>query len=190
MLPDQDAVVAITAGVKDMQGVLNLVWDKLLPALKSAPLAADDDAAKKLAGTLKGLTLRLPTGKGAPAEVMGKTYTFPTNEGKIESITLEAGKDGATTLVTRVGGAERRIECGRGSWEKGRAAWGRLPEQPAGAAGAWTLDDTFTAKVCFTETPFVATVRLKFTGKEVRYESEFNVGFGPTKDAALVGKAE
>ena len=37
VLPEQDAVIAITAGVKDMQAVLNLVWDKLLPALKTSP---------------------------------------------------------------------------------------------------------------------------------------------------------
>src|SRR5262245_43043714 len=31
VLPEQDAVIAITSGVRDMQAVLNLVWDKLLP---------------------------------------------------------------------------------------------------------------------------------------------------------------
>ena len=64
-----------------------------------------------------------------------------------------------------------------------------MPEQPAAAGGAWTADDTFTARVCFVETPFVVTVRLKLTADEVRLESESNVGFGPTKEAALVGKA-
>ena len=39
VLPEQDAVIAITSGVKDMQAVLNLVWDKLLPAMKPSPLA-------------------------------------------------------------------------------------------------------------------------------------------------------
>ena len=33
VLPEQDAVVAITSGVRDMQAVMNLVWDKLLPAM-------------------------------------------------------------------------------------------------------------------------------------------------------------
>ncbi|HEY1189508.1 MAG TPA: serine hydrolase [Gemmata sp.] len=188
VLPEQDAVVAITAGVRDMQAVLNLVWDKLLPALKPAPLAADEDAARKLAATLKGLAIRAPAGKGTVAKVAGKKYTFPENVGKLEALALETDKTGDATLVLRVAGAERRIACGSGVWKKGRAAWGGLPEQPVGAAGAWTADDTFTAKVCFTETPFVATVRLTFTGTEVRVGSEFNVGFGPTKELALIGK--
>ena len=38
VIPEQDAVVAITSGVRDMQKVMNLVWDKLLPAMKSGRL--------------------------------------------------------------------------------------------------------------------------------------------------------
>jgi hypothetical protein len=57
-------------------------------------------------------------------------------------------------------------------------------------AGAWIADGTFTAKICFCETPFVATVRLKFTGNEVHCKLERNVGFSPAKAAPLVGKAE
>ncbi len=190
VLPEQDAVIAITSGVRDMQAVLNLVWDRLLPAMKSAPLPPDEEARAKLERTLKGLSLRQPVASGTPPKVTGKKYTFPANDRKVESIALEGGADGAVTLVARVGGAERKIACGRGAWQRGRAAWGRVPEQPAAASGAWTADDTFTAKVCFYETPFVATVRLKFSGDEVHLDSEWNVGFGPTKDARLVGKAE
>src|SRR5262249_2958918 len=80
VLPDQDAVIAITAGVRDLQAVLNLVWDKLLPALKPSALPLDEAAAKKLAGTLKALTLRLPEAKGTPAKVAGKKFVFPAND--------------------------------------------------------------------------------------------------------------
>jgi hypothetical protein len=191
VLPEQDAVIAITSGVRDMQSVLNLVWDKLLPALKPSPLAADEVGRQKLERTLKGLSLRTQDGEGLPTKVAGKKYVFPTNDRKLESITLESsGKDGVVTLVTRADGVERRIACSRGAWHKGRAAWGRLAEQPAAASGAWGGDDTFTAKICFYETPFTVTVRLKFTGEEVRCESEANVGFGPTRDAALVGMTQ
>ncbi len=192
VLPEQDAVVVITSGVKDMQGVLNLVWDKLLPAMQSAaPLAADEEADKKLEQTLKGLSLRLPKGDGASAKALGKTFVFPANPHKLEAITLESGgKDGALTLVTRFDGVEGRILCGRDKWQKGRAAWGPLAEQPAAAAGAWTDDDTFTVKLCFYETPFVVTIHLKLSGEELRYSAEANVGLGPTKEAPLVGKAK
>ncbi len=47
-----------------------------------------------------------------------------------------------------------------------------------------------TAKLCFYETPFTITVRLRFSGKELQFSSQANVGFGSTKEPQLVGKAE
>ena len=41
VMPDQDAVVAITADTGNMQGELNAIWDYLLPAFQAAPIAAD-----------------------------------------------------------------------------------------------------------------------------------------------------
>src|SRR5205814_2212178 len=130
IFPEQDAVVAITAGVRDMQSVLNLVWDKLLPGLTPAALPPDDAARAKLAGTLKGLTIRVPEGPGTTLKVVGKTFTFPANDRKLESVAVVAGPDRAVTLVTRIDGTDRRIVCGSGKWAAGKAAWGRLPEQP------------------------------------------------------------
>jgi CubicO group peptidase (beta-lactamase class C family) len=191
VLPEQDAVIAITSGVRDMQPVLNLLWDKLLPALKASALDPDNAARKKLEYRLKGLSLRPLRNSGTPPKVLGKKYVFPANDRKLESITIEnEDKDGDVTLVARFNGVDRRIACGRGAWRKGRAAWGRFPEQAAAAAGGWNGDDTFTAKLCFYETPFILTIRLNFSGKEVRYQTESNVGFGPARDSELVGKAE
>jgi len=159
--------------------------------MKSSSLAPDEKARKKLEDTLKGLSLHPQEGSSSPAMVSGKKFVFPANKGKLEAITLASdGKDGAVTMVARFDGVERRIVCGRGAWQKGRTAWGPFPEQPVAASGAWTEGDTFTAKLCFYETPFTITVRLKLSGEELRYNAEPNVGFGPLKQPQLVGKAE
>jgi CubicO group peptidase (beta-lactamase class C family) len=193
VLPGQDAVVAITAGVRDMQAVLNLVWDRLLPGMRPAPLAADERARERLQRRLKGLALRPQEGAASAAsaaKVWGRKYEFPANGQKLEAVTLEGGgKDGTVTLVARFNGAEQRIDCGRGAWRKGKGAWGQLPLQPVAGSGAWTGDDTFAVKLCFYETPFIFTARLKFSGDEVRCDVESNVGFWPLKQAPLVGKA-
>ncbi len=191
VLPEQDAVIAITSGVKDMQAVLNLIWDKLLPALKPSPLSSDEATQQRLEHTLKNLGLHPAEGSGSPAQVLHRKYVFAANEHKLEAITLEStGHDGIVTLVARFDGVERRIACGRGTWQRGRMGWALLPEQPAAASGAWTKDDTFAVKLCFYETPFIATIRLKFAGPELQYDGELNVGFGPTKAPRLTGKAE
>lgn len=56
VLPEQDAVVAITANTRDMQGQLNVVWDELLPAFQAEALpenAAEQTKLKELCGQLE-----------------------------------------------------------------------------------------------------------------------------------------
>ncbi len=189
VLPEQDAVIAITSGVRDMQAILNLVWEKLLPAMKPSALASDDEAGQRLQQKLKGLTVRLPESNGEHTKISVRKYLFPANDLKLEAMTLEQDAvDGHETLITRVDGAEQRIVCGRGKWHQGQAAWGPLSQQLSGTAGGWT-NETFTAKICFYETPFIVTLRLKFSGNDVTLNSETNVGFGRTKQPELVGKS-
>jgi CubicO group peptidase (beta-lactamase class C family) len=37
VIPELDAVVAITSGVRNMQSVMDLVWEKLLPTMRASP---------------------------------------------------------------------------------------------------------------------------------------------------------
>ena len=57
VLPEQDAVIAITADTKDMQAELNVVWDKLLPAFHSAALPPNADEEGQLRSTLAKLAV-------------------------------------------------------------------------------------------------------------------------------------
>jgi hypothetical protein len=65
-----------------------------------------------------------------------------------------------------------------------------LPEQPVAASGAWTADDTFAARLCFYETPFIVTVQFALSGDELRCTAESNVGPGSMKEPPLVGVAK
>ena len=69
VLPEQDAVVAITADTKDMQAELNVVWDNLLPAFQKSPLPENAEEQAKLQEALASVavpaahtpnTLKLP----------------------------------------------------------------------------------------------------------------------------------
>jgi CubicO group peptidase (beta-lactamase class C family)/predicted neuraminidase len=75
VLPAQDAVVAITADTNDMQGQLNLVWDKLLPGLRDKALPEDKAEQEKLRQALAGLKARSkPAGKPADAAAAGPLH--------------------------------------------------------------------------------------------------------------------
>jgi CubicO group peptidase (beta-lactamase class C family)/sugar lactone lactonase YvrE len=84
VLPEQDAVIAITANTRDMQAQLNVVWDKLLPAFQSSALPANAEESAKLKETFAKLavpanhvelTLRPPGAVNASDKKPGATST-------------------------------------------------------------------------------------------------------------------
>jgi hypothetical protein len=194
VMPDQDAVVAITSGVRDMQAVLNLAWEHLLPGMKTAPLPADAATQAHVTKKMASLSLPPPSGKATSPtarRVSGRTYELPKNDDGLEAIAVDLGKE--PTLVVRSDGQEYRVPFGMGAWRRG----GRLPmgrsrlqenaTSPVAAAGAWADDDTLAVKACFHETPFCAALSLRFAGDALVLDREMNVGFGPTKRPTIVG---
>jgi CubicO group peptidase (beta-lactamase class C family) len=193
VMPEHDAVVAITSGVRDMQAVMNLVWDRLLAEMHPEPLPPASADREQLTSKLASLSLPAPSGSATSslaAEISGRTWTFPENEQKLEALSLEAG-DGETVLVLRMAGEERRIPAGHGEWRRG----GTLPlpgfgsdDEPVAASGAWTAENHFRVEACLYRTPFCATYDLVFDGDQLTFDQEANVAFGPTKRPQLVGQ--
>ena len=65
VMPDQDAVVAITSGTRNMPAIMNLVWDKLLPAMQPMPLPAECRIRPKTR-TRAGRSDVAPAGRAPP----------------------------------------------------------------------------------------------------------------------------
>ncbi len=194
VLPEQDAVIAITSGVKDMQAILNLVWDKLLPVLGPKRLKANALAQSKLAEKLAGLSLRPVNGaETSPlaAKIVGRKFVFSANAQKLESLTLTPNASGkGVTVAVQSGGASRQFSSGTRAWQHGSGSFGTYSNAPAAASSAWATEDTLVVRQCFTETPFRVTHTLRFDGNQVFYDAETNVGFGGVKQPQLVGHAE
>ena len=199
VLPGLDAVVTITSGVRDMQRVMNLVWETLLPEMKRAAVPDDAAGRQRLAAKLAGLTLRPVAGTAAAplaATVSRKWYEFPENDRGLQALAVDL--DAASpALLVRTASGETRTPMGLGSWAKSRDGFANglerflsVPARPlVAASGGWTAADAFTVKLAAYETPFYSTLTLRFDGDRVHLEAEHNVAFGPTKLPPLVGQA-
>jgi CubicO group peptidase (beta-lactamase class C family) len=199
VLPEYDAVVAITSGVGDMQRVMNLVWDKLLPAMKAAPLPEDAAARRRLETKLASLAVRLPQGAHVSplaAKVSGRWYEFGENDRGVKAVSFDFNS-GTPALLVRTAEGETRTPLGVGTWAKSRGGFANGLERALGvpaplliaASGAWTAEDTYTVKLVAYETPYYSTLTFRFDGERLLFDSGHNVWFGQTKQAQLTGRA-
>ena len=198
ILPDVDAVVVITSGVRDMQAVMNIVWQTLLPALGPRALPEDAAARKKLNQKLAGLVLQPPAGRPRgpmTAAISGRWYQFPENDRGIKAVALDWQGDSAALRV-RTAAGETRTPIGAGTWALSRGGFTNgidqflsVPAQPlVAASGAWAADSVFTLKLALYETPYATTLNFRFDGDHVVLDAEYNVSFGPTKLPPLTGE--
>jgi CubicO group peptidase (beta-lactamase class C family) len=192
ILPQYDTVIAITSGTRDMGSVMNLVWDRLVPALKPGALTGDPAAHKKLTAKLARLTLKSPSGAVTSAtagSATGKRYVFASNALSLESLALEsAAANGAAVFAMRVAGADQRVAAGHGAWQKGTVERTAVSPDAIAASGAWTADDTYTLKVVRYRTPFATTFQLRFAGDQLFVRAEQNVGPADGRVTEIVGK--
>ena len=198
VIPELDAVVAITSGVRNMQQVMNLVWDKLLPAMKPGRLPENRAARRQLESRLAALKVKFPSGSASSsisANVSGKWFEFPDNDRGIKAVSFDFNSS-SPALIVRTAAGETRMTVGGDTWSKGRGLFTNgldrflsVPANPLVAtSGAWTSPDTFTVKIVLYQTPFNSTLNFKFDGDRLLFDAEHNVSFGPTKLPQLVSR--
>jgi len=193
VMPQYDTVVAITSGTRDMASVMNVVWDRLIPALEADPLPDDTPSCHKLKVRLASLALRpetTTTSSSIAKSIAGRRYTFATNRRSIEAVTVDAiDASGAATLTVRMNGKDQQLKAKPNAWQTGTIE-GQRSSDPIAVSGGWATDDTYELKIVRYRTPFAMTYRLRFAGDQVTIDSEENVGGADTRFMTVVGTAE
>ncbi len=90
VLPEEDAVIAITTETQDMQAELNLVWEYLLPGFHKTALPENTAAAAKLNQQLAKLALPLPvkTTVASAVKNFSKTFSIEPNANHVQSLSF------------------------------------------------------------------------------------------------------
>jgi CubicO group peptidase (beta-lactamase class C family) len=190
VMPEQDAVLAMIGGVRNMQAVLDNVWEHLLPSMQPEALPADPPAHDKLCAKLGLLSLPLPEGQPSSPraeQLSEKTYQLESNDLKLESVAIKFGAECSTVTVGDEGG-EHSMRIGRGRWLKGTTDARGHGDEPVAAGGAWTAEDTYEMRVCYYEAVFCPVLRFLYTSDELRLEVEPNVSWGPTTPMTITGR--
>jgi CubicO group peptidase (beta-lactamase class C family) len=185
VIPDQDAVIAITSETADMQGILDQVWNHILPALKGVGMASDKKAVQaKLKQEMASLSFIPPTTlepKASVDKVSGKTYRIADNSLNIKSVLLKF-KPNEVRFTMEDEQGPRDVLCGLGEWRESTTGLSPLPLKlvPTSvpnektttlyATGAWLDDQTFSMIWRFIETAHYERVTCTFQGDTVQVE--------------------
>jgi CubicO group peptidase (beta-lactamase class C family) len=197
VLPKEDAVIAITSETGNMQGVLDAVWDHILPAIQGTGLPAEKKKQAALTQKLASLTLApaaSQTSSTVASQISGKTFSVADNASHVKEVSLTFGKDGCIFKLNDEQG-DHQVLCGLGRWREGTTTFSVAPLSltptvvPGGnirkvaGSGGWLDANTFEMIWRFTETAHYDTVTCKFgkDGVDVTFKSSLSI-LNNTKD--------
>ncbi|MCU1584287.1 MAG: hypothetical protein JWM49_843 [Microbacteriaceae bacterium] len=168
VLPDQDTVVAITAGTSLSRDIPELLWQHLLPGIHAEALPAADSSAEELGRLLSAQEVRVPDFVPAPAWAA----TTPTLEMKVPFNTLHVTSVrleflGAETRLVTVNDKEtvESVPAGAAEWLPGATAlWPHeeMHRVSTASRAGWIDEHVFEVHQQCTDTPFRRIWRFEF----------------------------
>ena len=202
VMPEQDAVLALTSETQNMQGILDLFWKHILLNMKDAPILGGDKAQKSLQRKLSSLEIIVPPAHPNPESVTrisDKLFKMNENEKGILSVSFSFASASNCFHLTN-GQGEHQIVCGNGRWIKNEAMipfmlpsmmnqlLNRKIVNPVKVAawGTWKDPQTYVMIWQYLETPHSDTVTCRFQGDEIHLDSVSSL-YEPN-NPLLVGK--
>ncbi|OGV43016.1 MAG: hypothetical protein A2X48_11195 [Lentisphaerae bacterium GWF2_49_21] len=172
-MPEQDAVIAITSGLQNMQQVLDLIWEELLPSMHAGCLTISEKT--------KFIKPCMPKASGASsspleARLNGRKWKLSENPGLFSQavfrfdksgVTLELGKEELTETLT----------AGYGDWRCGQIRLENDPPRRYAASAGWISPEELQIFICCHEQPFNIVLSCRFEQDKMTMEMKFNVTF-------------
>ena len=179
VMPEQDAVIAITSETADMQGELNLIWKILLPAMRKGKLPANDNADAMLRKKLTALSLPVKKDVIAPSFTKTKTFVMEPNVQNIRSLTFDF-KNNACEFDLRSDSGVYLISFAANTWQQGetklkgpylvsaaRNSLAGLPPFKVAAEYTWIDSNTLELVLRYIESPHTETLLCRFAENNV-----------------------
>ncbi len=178
VIPEQEMVVVATSESGNMQGILNAVWNHILPAVGQKSSVT---VQQELKSKLTSLALPLTAGSASSAvasQVNGKKIQVEKNAQGISQAEL-LFRGNRFTLLLKDATREHRIEGGIGHWKLNASTLpltalkltrSVLPKElPTTLAvnGAWSDERTFLVTLRYIESAHYDTLSMHFAGDRV-----------------------
>ena len=173
VMPEHDAVLAVTGQSPDMQQSMNIIWDTLPPGMQAGSLPEDGTALTRLKKELAVLGLPVTKGvmgAGAGSLYNGKKWVMESNALGIDDLRLDLSNKGcrltAGNAVLNFGWERWVLNDQRENYVFGVKELFPMASRMAGTA-AWTDDHTLQLNIRMVEGIFGDRVTFVFDGDRV-----------------------
>src|SRR5699024_2594606 len=126
ILPQKNAVIAITSGTSKVQSLLNILWEHLYPYLDYYKVTDNFESQQMLDNYLKDLSLFPDLPDYIPIlanNISGKKYKMQRNKEEISSVQFNFTKNIKNSCLfemVNAYGTQHHIKCGIGYWHEGK----------------------------------------------------------------------
>ncbi len=204
VMPEKDAVVAITCESHDLQDELNLVWEYLLPSIADEKLPGNEESNETLKLMLESLAVKIPAdGITTPlqSEISGKKYNLDNNDRRLKAVTFNFNDDQCIITMDYIDNSWN-IDFGSINWVIGTTTRpgpnlllsarnhlaGIPPVQTAGIY-RWRDEKTLELTLRYIESPHTETITCRFD--EDKISIDINYSNIPAEDFPdLTGQVE
>ena len=205
VLPDKDAVIAITAEAPDMQGEINLIWKHLLPAFEDKKLPSNPKLMANLKEKASSLYLPILSRNvhsAMESNISGKNYSMIAGEKTFEGASFEFKND-ICYLSLKTDSVTHRIPFGFGKWElsettkfgpylvaRAKANRVGLPIFKVAGSYNWKDEKTIEMTLRYIESPHTETITCTFEDEKVSvdFQNIFNKNQKRKISKGIVGK--
>jgi CubicO group peptidase (beta-lactamase class C family) len=188
VLPELDAVVAITSESISTKTSMQIVWDLLLPEMKAAPLAKNKPGQNQLLEELKALKYDPPemaTSSPIAASISGKDFILDKNNFNAKAVSFLFTDDECVFTLKEDGKPDITITGGMNHWIRK----GNLKPAPhslfslrridfdsiVAASATWQADHTLLLTWRFIETVHGDSLTCIFEEDKIRIKFLFSV---------------
>jgi hypothetical protein len=202
IMPDQDAVIAITSEAFDMQDELNAIWKFLLPAMKKKKLPANDSLVQQMKLQLQSLSLPIPGNSNSSdlvSSIEGKLYAMQSNDRNVQDVSFHFEND-LCTINIKTDTATHSITFGPRRWQPGETTrkgpylvskaqnnLNGLPPFKVVGEYNWRDENKLELILRYIESPHTETIVCHFDDNKLRME--FRNSFAP-QPVTISGEAK
>ncbi len=205
VMPEQDAVLALTAESWDMAKEMDIVFEHLFGAVKPEALPENTALQQTLAEKLQTLHIPVPTGSkisSKAGEISGKSYQLSENPFGVTGLRLSVDSNQCECIFTTAAG-DTRLLAGMEKWiTNGSDVKNLFPvpfflDKPSviAATATWKGENTLEIFQKMVETIHGDTLSFEFDGDQVALSFQSSLAAHETGErtqerrAKIVGKA-